>query len=384
MNYYAEKELDNFDIPWSPTTCVELNLQIDELDSNLLSMEEIVSEIQNENTTFATTWGEMMIDLFEDLLNNQDPQNEFYLDDPAKELYLGDSLNLGKTNYEVCRDGSNCGAYLGDSLNLGKTNYEVCRDGSNCGAYLGDSLNLGKTNYEVCRDGSNCGAYLGDSLNLGKTNYEVCRDGSNCGAYLGDSLNFIKLGKEFYLGDFENWFRFGDSSCVELNLHLDKLDSNFSSMKEIVSEIQNENTTFATTWGEMIDLFKDLLSNHDQENEFCLDNPTKEFYLGGSLDSKAMNNVLSLMTFDLSNIKKVQRRRCWKILSSHFYFFQLESLERQNWRKRKNIYFEIRIKKHFKKILKYVFKKRKGKKDYARVRLLALLNKKQCQYFYFI
>uniref|UniRef100_UPI00358F274D uncharacterized protein n=1 Tax=Myxine glutinosa TaxID=7769 RepID=UPI00358F274D len=310
MDYYAEKELDNFDIPWSPTTCVELNLQIDELDSNLLSMEEIVSEIQNENTTFATTWGEMMIDLFEDLLNNQDPQNEFYLDDPAKELYRGDSLNLGKTNYEVCLDGSNCGAYLGDSLNLGKTNYEVCLDGSNCGAYL------------------------------------------------GDSLNFIKLGKEFYLGDFENWFRFGDSSCVELNLHLDKLDSNFSSMKEIVSEIQNENTTFATTWGEMIDLFKD----HDQENEFYLDNPTKEFYLGGSLDSKAMNNVLSLMTFDLSNIKKVRGRRCWKILSSHFYFFQLESLERQNWRKRKNIYIEIRIKKHFKKILKYVLKKEKEKR----------------------
>uniref|UniRef100_UPI00358F577C uncharacterized protein n=1 Tax=Myxine glutinosa TaxID=7769 RepID=UPI00358F577C len=98
MDSYAEMEWDNFAIPWSPTTCVELNLQIDELDSNLLSMEEIVSEIRNENSAFNTTWDEVIF-LFEDILNNQDPQNEFYLDDPAKELYLGDPQNPEKEFY---------------------------------------------------------------------------------------------------------------------------------------------------------------------------------------------------------------------------------------------------------------------------------------------
>ncbi len=39
MDYCDEMEWDSFGIPWSPTTCVELNLQIYEMDSNLLSME---------------------------------------------------------------------------------------------------------------------------------------------------------------------------------------------------------------------------------------------------------------------------------------------------------------------------------------------------------
>ena len=51
--------------------------------------------MQNENTAFATTWGEI-VNLVEDLLKNQDPQNELYLDDTAKELYLGDPQNPEK------------------------------------------------------------------------------------------------------------------------------------------------------------------------------------------------------------------------------------------------------------------------------------------------
>ena len=114
-------------------TCLELNLQVDELDSNLLSIEvrfyfpilqsfisaynyitslihyyflsqDIVSEIQHENTAFATTWGEI-VGLVEDLVSDQDPQNEFYLDDPAKELYLGDPQN---PENEFYIDGTHC------------------------------------------------------------------------------------------------------------------------------------------------------------------------------------------------------------------------------------------------------------------------------------
>uniref|UniRef100_UPI00358F8E12 uncharacterized protein isoform X2 n=1 Tax=Myxine glutinosa TaxID=7769 RepID=UPI00358F8E12 len=74
------------------STCVGLNLQIDELDSNLLSMGEIVSQMQNENTAFTTNWGKM-INSFEDFLNSQDP------DERTKEFHPGDST---------------CGASLGD------------------------------------------------------------------------------------------------------------------------------------------------------------------------------------------------------------------------------------------------------------------------------
>ena len=86
------------------TTYTDLHFQIDTLDSKLDNVEKIVSEIRNENTLTKTQCE--IIDLYEDLLNNQDPadefnlrdpQNELYLDDPAYELYLGDEQNSVKS-----------------------------------------------------------------------------------------------------------------------------------------------------------------------------------------------------------------------------------------------------------------------------------------------
>ena len=34
-----ELEWDDFGVPWTSTTCMELNIQVDILDSNLLSIE---------------------------------------------------------------------------------------------------------------------------------------------------------------------------------------------------------------------------------------------------------------------------------------------------------------------------------------------------------
>ena len=39
MDDCADFKWGDFGVPWSPTTCMELNLQIDKLDSNLLSIE---------------------------------------------------------------------------------------------------------------------------------------------------------------------------------------------------------------------------------------------------------------------------------------------------------------------------------------------------------
>ena len=39
MECCAGLEWDDFGVPWSSTTCMELNFQVDELDSNLLSIE---------------------------------------------------------------------------------------------------------------------------------------------------------------------------------------------------------------------------------------------------------------------------------------------------------------------------------------------------------
>uniref|UniRef100_UPI00358EF0D1 ubiquitin-protein ligase E3C isoform X2 n=1 Tax=Myxine glutinosa TaxID=7769 RepID=UPI00358EF0D1 len=271
MDYYAEMEWDNFAIPWSPTTCVELHLQIDELDSNLLSMEEIVSEIRNENSAFNTTWDEVIF-LFEDILNNQDPQNEFYLDDQAKELYLGDPQNPEKEFYyddtycELSKqnllnkfylDEPEYKSYIGDPQISENWETGILPDGPQLYYVRHIIETLKNWEREVFPDGpqlyyvrlitetpnisENCGSTLEtwkDGYIFGGSEWGFCCDDSECDTYLGGST-----GMWLYLGNLESWFYFGDSTCG--------------------------------------------------------------VHLGDSLDSKAMNNVLCLMTLDLINIKKV-------------------------------------------------------------------------------
>ena len=93
-----------------------------------------MSEIRNENTAFATTWGEI-VGLVEDLMSDQDPQNEFVLDDPTKELYLGDQQNPEKEFYSNSTHCELSRQYPLNKLYLDEPEYKF---------YLGDSQILKK------------------------------------------------------------------------------------------------------------------------------------------------------------------------------------------------------------------------------------------------
>ncbi len=116
--------------------------------------------------------------MVEDLVSDQDPQNELDLDDPTKELYLGDQQNPEKEFYSNSTHCELSRQYPLNKLYLDEPEYKF---------YLGDSQILKKSVNEFCLDGLN--NYLGDS---GKG---FCQDGSKYGTYLGDSQILKKISK---------------------------------------------------------------------------------------------------------------------------------------------------------------------------------------------
>uniref|UniRef100_A0A8C4N908 Uncharacterized protein n=1 Tax=Eptatretus burgeri TaxID=7764 RepID=A0A8C4N908_EPTBU len=200
---------------------MELNLQVDELDSNLLSVEEIVSEIQNENTAFATTWGEI-VGLVEDLVSDQDPQNE---------------QDLEWDDFGV----------PWNSLTCMELNLQVDELDSNL-------LSVEEIVSEIQNENTAFATTWGEIVGLVE---DLVSD--------QDPQNEQDL----------EWDDFGvpwnSLTCMELNLQVDELDSNLLSVEEIVSEIRNENTAFATTWGEIVGLVEDLVSDQDPQNELGLE-----------------------------------------------------------------------------------------------------------------
>ena len=236
---------------------------------------------------------DLMNDL-DDLMSDQDPQND--LDDPTKELYLGDQQNPEKefysnsTHCELSRqyplnklylDEPEYKFYLGDSqisdilkngdflddpqLYYVRSITETHKNWKNR-VFLDDpQLYYVRSITEIHNISGNCDSTLEswfDGYIFGDLKCGFWLDNSQCDTYLGNST-----GMWLYLEDLESWVYFGDLKCYH-------------------------------SWG-----------------------------------SQPIDVVLCWMVLDGSNIKKV--------LTPPFYLIKPESLKRHNWKKRK---------KHFKKL----------------------------------
>ncbi len=175
-------------------------------------------------------------------MSDQDPQNELDLDDPTKELYLGDPQNPEKEFYI---DGTHCELsrqYPLNKLYLDEPEYKFYQEDSQISDILknGDFLDDPQLYYvrsitetyknwkngvflddpqlyyvrsitETHNISGNCGSTLEswiDGYIFGDLKCGFWLDNSQCDTYLGNST-----GMWLYLGDLESWVYFGDLKC---------------------------------------------------------------------------------------------------------------------------------------------------------------------------